>query len=337
MRAASLERCTCSIFAAIAASLLSCAWFAGPSVFVDVEAQKTKGSGPEAPQPLRSGEPSTVSSSFSAPLPLAHVDSSSEAICQVLSPHPSYKLLLLSTTVLVHNSSGMPLEICFLDADLNPLLLPAAHGAYAPLEAIGEAPPPACKRGQLSVEEPSSLHPDLSRVPEWMLDREERWKAVQRRETLQQKEQLKLLLQASSATRSPALKRAASAPLRRAQTDSGRLAAYFTASSSLQARSLQQQESAQEGLLASQAQTTEKIERLTYTFLLPNQHVLSVPQRAILGTGWCNVCFRPAAFAEETTAATAVTAAASSAAANPGLASPTRSDSDIEVSCLPTL
>ncbi|CDI73730.1 Vacuolar protein sorting-associated protein 13 family protein, related [Eimeria praecox] len=300
----------------------------GSPAFVDAEPRQMRGAGAEAHQ-QRSGEPSTISSSFSAPLPLAHVDTSSEAICQVLSPHPSYKLLLLSTTVLVHNSSGMPLEICFLDADLNPLLLPAAHGAYAPLEAIGEAPPSACKKGQLSMDEPSSLHPDLSRIPEWMVQREERWKEVQRRQTLQQREQLMLLLQAS-ATKSPTLNRTASAPLRRALTESGRFAAYTR--SPTYHRSLQRQESAEEAFLNSPPQGTQPNERLTYTFLLPNQHVLSVPQRAILGTGWCNVCFRPAAFAEE---APTTTAAPSAAAVNREASPSERSDSDTEAEVIP--
>lgn len=239
-----------------------------------------------------------MSSSFSAPLPLAHADSHSEAICQVLSPHPSYKLLLLSTTVLLHNSSGIPLEICFLDGDLNPLLLPAAHGAYASLGAIGESSG-AQKGGRLSVEGPSSLHPDLSTIPRWMLEREQRWKEEQQRETLQQREQLRLLLQ-DATTKPAAPKRAVASPLRRAATDASRIAAFnrsTTGKVTSSAAFLQQQESSQECLLRPPTQR-QMLDRLTYTFLLPNQHVLSVPQRAILDAGWCNICFRPAAFAE---------------------------------------
>lgn len=317
----SVLRCMCC---SVLPGLLWVLW-AGQSIFVDLELWRARGSRGESLQQL-SGEHSTISSSFSAPLPLAHVDSTSEAICQVLSPHPSYKLLLLSTTVSVHNSSGMPLEICFLDAELNPLLLPAAHGAYAPLEAIGEAPPCACKRGHLSMEEPSSLHPDLLRVPEWMLLREERWKLVQRRETLQHKEQLKLLQQASAA-KSPSLRRTAAAPFRRSLTESGRITGYTKSPTSH--GSLQHEKSARDGDLSSESHTRQPAERLTYTFLLPNQHVLSVPQRAILGSGWCNVCFRPAAFAEETAAATE---AASTAGANPVGDPPECANSDAEVS-----
>lgn len=240
-------------------------------------------------------EPS-VSNSFSAPLPLAHVESHSEAICQVLSPHPSYKLLLVSSTVLLHNKSGLPMEVCFLDADLNPILLPAAHGAYVPICAIGETPN-AGKGDRLSAEEPSSLHPDLCTTPQWMLNREQRWKNEQQSETLQQEEQLRLLLEDGSVK---PLKRSLPNSLRRATTDVTRLSTYQRAVSktTLAAAFLQLKEPTQTSLLKPPNQRQMK-GSLTYTFLLPNAHVLSVPQRAILGPGWCNVCFRPAAFAEE--------------------------------------
>ena len=61
-----------------------------------------------------------------------------ELVAQVLSPHPSYKLLLLCSTVLLQNRSGLPLEVCFLDANLCPLLMPAAAAAAAPLSVLEE-------------------------------------------------------------------------------------------------------------------------------------------------------------------------------------------------------
>ncbi|UKJ88692.2 hypothetical protein MACJ_001936 [Theileria orientalis] len=40
-------------------------------------------------------------------------------ICQVLSPHPSHKLLLFTSTVRIYNKSGMPMVMCFLDYGFN--------------------------------------------------------------------------------------------------------------------------------------------------------------------------------------------------------------------------
>ncbi|BAM40941.1 conserved hypothetical protein [Theileria orientalis strain Shintoku] len=40
-------------------------------------------------------------------------------ICQVLSPHPSHKLLLFTSTVRIYNKSGMPVVMCFLDYGFN--------------------------------------------------------------------------------------------------------------------------------------------------------------------------------------------------------------------------
>lgn len=273
-----------------------------------------------------------MSSSFAPPLPLGPADSFSETICQVLTPHPSYRLLLLSSSVLLHNSSGIPLELCFLDEDLNPLLLPAAHGMHASLQAVGEAPPPATG-GRLANEEPSSSHPELNYIPPWLLQRERRWKEQQRRVTQQQKEQLKLLLQ-DATVNAAASKRPGDSPppLRRAATDALGIASFRRSPSSkassllqqhLQHQAHQQQQQREWGgeqePLLHPATTQQLLARFTYTFLLPDQHVLSVPQRAIIGAGWCNVCFRPAAFAEGPAAghAAAPAAAAGSAARAP--------------------
>ncbi|OEH80021.1 hypothetical protein cyc_08466 [Cyclospora cayetanensis] len=242
----------------------------------------------------RSDEPS-ISSSFAAPLPLSHVEMQSETICQVLSPHPSFKLLLLSTTVMVHNSSGMPLEICFLDADLNPLLLPAASGASAPADAVGgPSAQTASKEGHLSAEPPCSLHPDLEVVPQWMLEREQRWREAQQQEIMQQKEQMRLLLlDAAAPVAAAPSKRWGKLALRRAQTEalSGRGVSHSPRSRRTPSVWHPQEAAAatrQETLALRPLTPKEQIDRLTYTFLLPNQHVLSVPQRAILGNGWCN-------------------------------------------------
>uniref|UniRef100_A0A3B0MVM0 N-terminal region of Chorein, a TM vesicle-mediated sorter, putative n=1 Tax=Theileria annulata TaxID=5874 RepID=A0A3B0MVM0_THEAN len=40
-------------------------------------------------------------------------------ICQVLTPHPSHKLLLFTSTVRIYNKSGMPIVMCFLDRNYN--------------------------------------------------------------------------------------------------------------------------------------------------------------------------------------------------------------------------
>lgn len=199
-----------------------------------------------------------------------------ELVGQVLSPHPSYKLLLLTSTLILHNRSGMPLEICFLDKGRRPMLLPMAATAAAPLSVLQDQPDTQPGDTQ-SFKEVLSLDPQLQQIPQWMLERQEHQQEQLMQELLSQQELLRLLQRATD-------KSVASYP-------SGRkISVEATRSRRLggpgwSPLAFQQQE--------------QQTNKYAYTFLLPNQHFMSVPQDAILGSGWALVCFRPAAFAAD--------------------------------------
>lgn len=205
---------------------------------------------------------------------------SSELVAQVLSPHPSYKLVLLTSTVLLQNRSGLPLEVCFLDQRQRPLLLPAAAATAAPLSVLQEQPDTQAAGGIQSFQEVTLLDPQLKTIPQWMLDRQERQQQQRMQELALQQELLWQLQRTASGKtgRSTSTTSSGSPQLRRITTQ-GR--SFF---------SPQHQSEKQQQQLRQQS-------KLAYTFLLPNQHFMSVPQDAILGAGWVFVCFRPAAFA----------------------------------------
>eukprot|EP00375_Theileria_parva_P000124 XP_762793.1 hypothetical protein [Theileria parva strain Muguga] len=50
---------------------------------------------------------------------VSNTTSNNNIICQVLTPHPSHKLLLFTSTVRIYNKSGMPIVMCFLDRTFN--------------------------------------------------------------------------------------------------------------------------------------------------------------------------------------------------------------------------
>ncbi|CEL96788.1 unnamed protein product [Vitrella brassicaformis CCMP3155] len=57
-------------------------------------------------------------------------------LCEVLSPHPSFKLMMITTPIKVYNRSGMPLEFAFLDPQLRVVPFPALRERVAPLTLL---------------------------------------------------------------------------------------------------------------------------------------------------------------------------------------------------------
>lgn len=212
---------------------------------------------------------SSVSGSFAAPSPVRHVENASQVVCDVLSPHPSFKLLVVSSTVRLENCSGLPLEVCFLDSALSPLLVPAAQVCCAPLAALGEQR----RSAKPSFEDFCCRHPDLLKVPPWLLAREERWKRQREAEAEEQRALLRLMQDEATGGLG-------------AQGEDRR-AEQFCVSE------------AKKTLVRGGASSQELLQdRLAFSFLLPDRHVMSVPPSAILASGWVNLVFRPAAFAQ---------------------------------------
>lgn len=255
----------CAVFSAAVVPLASCVClsgcFSGQRVLNRLLSEELPD---RLPRPTDAAA-ENVSSAVS--LGTACVDS--ELVGQVLSPHPSQKLLLLTSTVMLQNCSGLPLEVCFLDANMSPLLLPAAAAATTPLSVLSDRQGSQVGGGRAAetFREVVSLDPQLGRAPQWMLERQELWRQQELRELQQQQELLRQLEIDSSSSGS-----------------SGSIGFRLPSS---RRNSPPPRQSLQHQCCSREA----------YTFLLPNAHFMSVPRLAIFGPGWVNVSFRPAAFA----------------------------------------
>ncbi|KFH01319.1 hypothetical protein TGMAS_417110, partial [Toxoplasma gondii MAS] len=257
-----------------------------------------------------------------------------ELVCEVLSPHPSYKLLMVTSTVKVFNYSGLPLQICFLDSQLNPLLLPCAEARKARTETIYGASCAAPEGGsasslsprQTSFHQISCSHPELRVVPPWLQEKETWIEKQMARDVQAQIENVFLLdADATLATASPAPAFHSSTDTCSRGRDEDAVASRGRDEDAVASRGRDDDAVASRGrdddAVASRGRDDRKAEtcaergaeqgddpretrdlhRATYayTFLLEDKHFMSVPQPAILGAGWCYLCFRPAAFAQK--------------------------------------
>lgn len=317
--------------------------------------------GPNASQGLAPSALSSYSSpAYYAPPPPPSVCSegaSNEVVCEVLSPHPSYKLLVVSTTVKIFNYSGLPLQFCFLDSTLRPLLLPAAEAGKARTDEVLKPSEGGEPLEKSSYRQFSCSHPELKQTPSWLRKRD---LLVQQRvweDIHSQVDNLVLLDHDAASSSSHVLRRGDSEEdegdgeerdgdgdrrehegteeeeeedfaLRSEEGDDargGREAGVGSSSSSRGHRKAMDAEGRGGGVKTTlRGGGDERKERnegqrgergrqkdavfttssynvpvYTYTFLLEDKQFMSVPQQAILGAGWCYLCFRPACFAQE--------------------------------------
>ncbi|KEP60384.1 UNVERIFIED_CONTAM: hypothetical protein HHA_291180 [Hammondia hammondi] len=236
-----------------------------------------------------------------------------ELVCEVLSPHPSYKLLMVTSTVKVFNYSGLPLQICFLDSQLNPLLLPCAEARKARTETIYGASCAAPEGGsasslsprQTSFHQISCSHPELRVVPPWLQEKET-WIEKQVARDVQAQIENVFLLDAdatlAAADGAPSLPAGASpAASFHSSTDACSQGRDEDAAASRGGADRKADTSIERGAeKGDEPRENRDLHRATYayTFLLEDKQFMSVPQPAILGAGWCYLCFRPAAFAQ---------------------------------------
>ncbi|PFH31994.1 hypothetical protein BESB_019350 [Besnoitia besnoiti] len=268
----------------------------------------------------RSPSPSVGLLSGDEPLPFLPLSSSkNELICEVLSPHPSYKLLMVTSTVKLFNYSGLPLQFCFLDSHLNPLLLPCAEAGKAKAEAVfgaggaaGEGG--AASGGGQSFHEVFSSHGELKVVPPWLREKEALIDSQVARDVHEQIGNVLLLDEdASGLTTQHSLSSGSlrsSAPSLTSLPQPGGGAGAAGARDHGEAERRERIASPGESLgdprgggitLEDEKEKRRAFYKATYsyTFLLEDKEFMSVPQPAILGAGWCYLCFRPAAFAQE--------------------------------------
>ncbi|CBZ51235.1 hypothetical protein NCLIV_043020 [Neospora caninum Liverpool] len=234
-----------------------------------------------------------------------------ELVCEVISPHPSYKLLMVTSTVKLFNYSGLPLQFCFLDSQLNPLLLPCAEARKARTDAVYGVSSAMAAEGSASLSPRQSSfhrifssHPELRVVPPWLKEKELLIEKQVAREVQEQIDNVFLLDEDASLMANRAPSSLSGTPSRvtsfhalsdacgRGREEETRRVSPASPGASSRGGGADRGEDERD---------KRELYRATYsyTFLLEDKHFMSVPQPAILGAGWCYLCFRPAAFAQE--------------------------------------